>query len=109
MADTDLSKSAKRFIGDKKTMIVHDMSKGSCSVDQEEAVPFDTVDEAHVAGFGNCKKCLRALLINPIWSGGVGGFQGGGPGPNTGGGTYGQKDVQRGTIKNKMVTPPETK
>lgn len=97
MADT------KRFIGNKKTKIVHDMSKGSCTVDQEVAVQFDTIDEAHVAGFNNCAECLMALFVNPVnWTPKVGSA--------LRGGTYVQKDAPRGTIQNKAIHKvPETK
>jgi len=100
MADNEIT---KRFIGDNKAKLVHDMSKGSCTVDQEVAVQFDTVDEAHVAGFNNCPECLTALFVNPInWTAG--------PGPALRGGTYVQKEAPRSTIQNKAIHKvPETK
>lgn len=110
MTNTDLPKTTKRFIGDKKNMIVHDTSKDSCPIDQEAAVPFDTVDEAHVSGFKNCEKCLSALFINPIWTTRAGFNPGKGSGPNVGGGTFARKEVPSRTIQNKAISgPPEKK
>lgn len=100
MADNEIS---KRFIGDKKAKLVHDISKCSCTVDQEEAVQFDTVDEAHIAGYNNCPQCLMDLFINRmIWTPGAG--------PSLRGGTYVQKEAPRNMIQNKAIhRVPETK
>ena len=58
--------NGERYLGDSGKMMVHDQDKekAACLLDTIIAdgndVPFDTVEEAHEAGYANCHSCLGA-------------------------------------------------
>lgn len=57
---------SKRFIGDRNSRVVHDITKKLCQVGQDIAVDFESLDQAHAAQYTNCRKCLCDLFISPI-------------------------------------------
>jgi|GEM_PF-684778 len=58
--------NGKRFIGDKSTKKVHDFQKNACHVNEENAIPFDDLPQAHANKYENCQECLNGIFIGPV-------------------------------------------
>jgi hypothetical protein len=53
----------KRFIGDKSTNKIHDFQSASCNVLKENAIPFDSLQQAYSEKYENCPMCLGRIFI----------------------------------------------
>lgn len=59
--------NSKRFIGDAKSKKVHDFQQMNCLIDKDYIKTFDSIEEAHSAGFKNCHICFQSnIFINQI-------------------------------------------